>query len=100
MTKFISNTLPQISHTPLYLARKKSIYTIPIYSQTENIRSLCQTLPKVVYDLGLVETNVHRESINICTKYLLLLNKFAECHQMLNGNIKFDNEKVEGFSKI
>ena len=86
MTKFISNTLPQISHTPPYLARKKSIYTIPIYSQPENVRSLCQTLPKVVYDLGLVETNVHRESINICTKYLLLLNTFAECHQMLNGN--------------
>ena len=53
---------------------------------------------KVVYDLGLVETDVHRESINICTKYSLLLSKFAECHQMLNGKIEFDGEKVEGFS--
>ena len=100
MTNFISNTLPQISHTIPYLCRKKSIYTILVYSQAENIRSLCQALPKVVYDLGLVETNVHREFINICTKYSLLLNKFAECHQMLNGKIEFDDEKVEGFSKI
>ena len=53
---------------------------------------------KVVYDLGLVETDVHHESINICTKYSLLLSKFAECHQMLNGKIEFDGEKVEGFS--
>ena len=78
----------------------KPIYTIPIYSQPESIRSLCQALPKVVYDLGLVETHVHPDSINICTKYLLLFNKFAECHQMLNGKIEFDDEKVEGFSKI
>ena len=82
------------------MLEKKYIYTIPIYSQPENIRSLCQALPKVVYDLGLVETDAHRESIDICTKYLLLLNKFAECHQMLNGQIEFDDEKVEGFSKV
>ena len=100
MTNFISNTLPQISHTTLYLARKKFIYTTPIYSLPENIRSLCQALSKVVYDLGLVETDVHHESINSCTKYSLLLNKFAECHQMLNGKIEFDDEKVEAFSKI
>ena len=37
----------------------KPIYTIPIYSQPENIRSLCQALPKVVCDPGLVETDVH-----------------------------------------
>ena len=43
---------------------------------------------------------MHRESINICTKYSLILNKSAECHQMLNGKIEFDDEKVEGFSKI
>ena len=55
---------------------------------------------RVVCDLVLVETDVHRESINICTKYSLLLNKFAECHQILNGKIEFDDEKVEGFSKI
>ena len=100
MTNFISNTLPRISHTTLCLAIKKFIYTTPIYSLPENLRSLCQALPKVVYDLGLVETDVHHESINSCTKYSLLLNKFAECHQMLNGKIEFDDEKVEGFSKM
>ena len=63
MTNLLINTLPQIFHTTLYLARKKSIYTIPTNSQPENIPSLCQTVPKVVYDLGLVETDVHRESI-------------------------------------
>ena len=63
MTNLLINTLPQIFHPTLYLARKKSIYTIPTYSQPENIPSLCQTVPKVVYDLGLVETDVHRESI-------------------------------------
>ena len=43
---------------------------------------------------------MHRESINSCTKYSILLNKFAECHQMLNGKIEFDDEIVEGFSRI
>ena len=79
--KLINQYLSSISHTILYLARKKSksIYTISIYFQPENIRSLCQAVLKVVYDLGLVDTDVHRESINICTKYPLLLNKFAKC---------------------
>ena len=100
MTNLLSNTLPQISHNTIYLARKKSIYTIPIYFEPENIRSLCQVVPIVVYDLGLVEADVHHESINICTNYALLLNKFAEYHQMLNGKIEFDKEKVEGIIKI
>ena len=75
-------------------------FIISIYFQPENIRSLCQAVSKVVYDFGLVDTDVHRESISICTKYLLLLNKFAECHQMLNGKIEFDDERAEGFTKI
>ena len=100
MTNLLINVLPQISHTTLYLARKKSIYTRPIYFQPEQIRSLCQAVPKVVYDVGLVDTDVYRESINICTKYSLLLNKFDESHQMLSGKIEFDDEKVEAFSKI
>ena len=77
--------------------KKKNIYTIPVYFQPENIRSLCQAVPK---NLGLVDTDVHCESINICTMYLLLLNKCAEYHQMLNGKIEFDDERVEGFSEI
>ena len=77
--------------------KKKNIYTIPVYFQAENIRSLCQAVPK---NLGLVDTDVHCESINICTMYLLLLNKCAEYHQMLNGKIEFDDERVEGFSEI
>ena len=79
---------------------KKSVYTITIYFQPEQIRSLCQAVRKVVYDLGLVDTDVYRESINISTKYSLLLNKFAESHQMLSEKIKFGDEKVEAFSKI
>ena len=100
MTNFISNTLPQISHTTPYLARKKIYLYYTYLLSAGKYSSLCQALPKVVYDLGLVETDVHRESINICTEYSLLLNKFAECHQMLNGKIEFDDKKVEGLSKI
>ena len=94
-TSLLINTLSQISSK-----KNKSIYTISIYFQPENIRSLCQAVPNVVYDFGLVVTDVHRESINICTKYSLLLNKFAEFQEMLNGNIEFDDERIEGFSKL
>ena len=80
------------------------IVSQPIFAQSircsENTRTLCQAIPKVVSDLWLVGTDVHCESISICTKYLLLLNKFAECYQMLNGKIEFNDKKVEGFSKI
>ena len=85
------------NNTTLAVKKKKNIYTIPVYFQPENIRSLCQAVPK---NLGLVDTDVHGESINICTMYLLLLNKCAEYHQMLNGKIEFDDERVEGFSEI
>ena len=71
MTNLLINTLPQIPHTTLYLAKKKFIYITPIYFQPEKIRSLCQAVPEVVYDLGLVDTDLHRESINFCTKYWL-----------------------------
>ena len=89
----------------IWLKKKnnKSIYItylLPIYFQPEKISYLCQVVPNVVYDLGLVDTNVHREPVNICTKYSLLLIKFVECHQMLNGKIEFDDERVEGFSKM
>lgn len=51
----------QISHTTIYLAQKiKSIYTLPTRFRPEDIRSLYQAIPKVVYDLGLVDTNVER----------------------------------------
>ena len=71
------------NHTMLFIWLKKQIfYTITIYFQPENTRSLCQTVLKVVYDLRLV------------------LFKFAECHQMFHGKIEYDDEKVEGFSKI
>ena len=83
--------------TTLHLLSKKNIYTIPVCFQPENIRSLCQAVPK---NLGLVDTDMHWESINTCTMFLLLLNKCAEYHQMLNGKIEFDDERVEGFSKI
>ena len=82
------------------MAKKQIHLPIFIYFQPENIRSLCQAVPKLVYDLGLVDTDVHCESINICTKCLLLLNKFATCHQMLNGKIESDDDRVEPFSKI
>ena len=43
---------------------------------------------------------MHREFINFCKRCLLLLDKFAECHRMLNGKIEFDDERVERFCKI
>ena len=89
MTNLLISTLPQISDTTLYLARRKNPFILYLFI-------FSQAVPKVVYDLGLVDTDVHCESINICAKYSLLLNKFAECHQMLNGKIEFEGEKVEG----
>ena len=64
------------------------------------LRFLYQAVPKVVYDLGLVDTDVYRESIETCTKYSQLFLKYAKRYQMLNGKIEFDDEKVEGFSNI
>ena len=83
------------------LNKIKPNYTVPHISfQPENIRSLCQAASKVAYELRLAGTDIYRESIKICTKYSQLFSKFAKCHQMLNGKIEFDDENVEGFSKM
>lgn len=74
--------------------KNKSFYTMPIYFQPENVRYLCEAVLKAVYYLRLVDTDVHRESINISTKYLLHLNKFFECHQVLNRKFEFDDGSV------
>ena len=86
----------------MFCLRLAFLQELPIHGHESphcRCKTLCQVVPKVVYDLELVLTDVHRESINIYTNYSLLWNKFAECHQMLNGKIQFDNERVERFSK-
>ena len=66
MKNLLMNILPQICHTTIYLARKEK--KKKKHFRPENIRSLWEAVPKVADDLELVDTDVHHECINICTK--------------------------------
>ena len=67
----------------------KIIYTVPCTSfQPENIKSLCQTVPKLIYDLGLVDTDVHLVSIKLCTKYLQLFARSYSTMEKLKDLVR------------
>lgn len=89
-----------IYYTVFETNKIKSVYTeLHISFQPENIRLICQAVPKLIYDLGLVDAVLHRESIRFDANPSKF-SKFATRKQILNGKMKFGDEKLEGFSEI
>ena len=61
--------IPFLKYSTLYFIwqeKNKLIYTKPFYFQSENRRPLYQAVSKVRHGIRLVDTGMHRESINIC----------------------------------
>ena len=73
--------------------------TLTFLFQVKNIITLCNSIPKLVVEMGLVDTDVHTDSIKLATKFKMLFNKYSDCHNLMNSCGGFDNEKVTKLRK-
>jgi len=60
----------------------------------KNILTLCNSIPRLVTDKGLVGTEVHSLSVCIATKYKILFNNYAKCHFLFNSCKPFDTRNL------
>lgn len=60
---------------------------------------ICNAIPKKVCELGYIGTNIHTESIKICTNFKLLFFKYSKCHNLMNSCEYFNDEKIAELGK-
>ena len=68
--------------------------------QKQNIIDLCHAIPKLVCEIGLVNTDTHQKAIDIAINFRQLFEKYAKCHQKLNSRNVFDGNQIAEFSKF
>ena len=61
--------------------------------------SLCNSVPQLVCEMGFVDIDVHRDSIDICDKFKSLFHKYSICHNMMNSTNYFDDDKIKTLGK-
>ncbi|XP_065652982.1 uncharacterized protein LOC124812446 isoform X2 [Hydra vulgaris] len=64
-----------------------------------SLLELCNAIPKLVYEEGLSETDVHKRSIEISTKYKKLFDKFAQCYFIFSSKNTMTTEKLNLLKK-
>lgn len=61
----------------------------------ENNLQLCNAIPKEVYRMGFVDTDIHTDAIQIATQFKHLFLKYALCHNLMNSCDLFSDEKID-----
>ncbi|XP_065656336.1 uncharacterized protein LOC136081893 [Hydra vulgaris] len=57
---------------------------------------LCNSIPKLVVDLGFIDTGVHLLSIDVSQKFKKLFSYYSKCHNIMNSSHYFkDNDILE-----
>ena len=70
------------------------------YQQEQNIIDLCHAIPKLVCEIGLINTDTHQKAIDIAINFRQLFEKYAKCHQKLNSRNVLDGNQIAEFSKF
>ena len=50
--------------------------------------------------MGYVDTEIHSDAINICSKFKRLFDCYAKCHQLMNSVDYFDDGKLNTLGKL
>ena len=70
------------------------------HQQEQNIIHLSQAIPKLVCEIGLINTHIHQKAIDIAINFRQFFEKYAKCHQKLNPKNVFDGNEIVEFSKF
>ena len=87
----------EILPTKLYESRSQIVLS---NQQEENIIDLCHAIPKLVCEIGLINTYIHQKAINIAINFRQSFEKYAKCHKKLSSNDVFDGNETAEFSKL
>ncbi|XP_047131823.1 uncharacterized protein LOC124810830 [Hydra vulgaris] len=61
----------------------------------KSILELCNSIPNLVVELGFNDTNIHKETIEICKNFKVLFSKFGICHKLINSCNQFNEDKKQ-----
>ena len=67
--------------------------------QVDHIITLCNSIPRVVTDLGFTDTQIHEDALDVCNKFKNLFHKYSKCHHLFNSRETFDSEKFHTFGR-
>ncbi|XP_057310202.1 uncharacterized protein LOC130648181 [Hydractinia symbiolongicarpus] len=59
-----------------------------------NIIQICNSIPKLVYDMGHQGNEIHMESVEVCRKYKQLFSCYAKCHNLINSRNDFGPQLI------
>ncbi|XP_047124751.2 uncharacterized protein LOC105844462 [Hydra vulgaris] len=61
----------------------------------KSILELCNSIPKLVVELGFKDTDIHKETIELCQNFKVLFDKFGVCHKLINSCKQFNKENIQ-----
>ena len=61
---------------------------------------LCHAIPKLVCEIGLINTDSYQKAIDVAINFRQLFEKYAKCHQKLNSRNVFDGNQIAEFSTL
>ena len=70
------------------------------YQQEQNVIDLYHAIPKLVCEIGLINTDTYQKAIDIAINFRQLFEKYAKCHLKLNSRNVFDGNQIAEFSKF
>ena len=60
---------------------------------------LCNSIPKLVVDLGFIDTSVHFLSIDVSQKFKKLFSYYSKCHNIMNSSHYFKDNDIQELGK-
>ena len=60
---------------------------------------LCNSIPKLVVDLGFIYTGIHLLSIDVSQKFKRLLFYYSKCHNIMIRSQSFGDNEVQELGK-
>ncbi|XP_065655233.1 uncharacterized protein LOC136081633 [Hydra vulgaris] len=61
----------------------------------KSILELCNSIPNLVVELGFNDTDIHRETIEVCKNFKVLFSKFGICHKLINSCNQFNEDNKQ-----
>ncbi|XP_047138533.1 uncharacterized protein LOC124814664 isoform X2 [Hydra vulgaris] len=61
----------------------------------KSILQLCNSILKLVVELGFKDTDINNETIELSQNYKVLFDKFGVCHKLINSCKQFNEENIQ-----
>ncbi|XP_065665062.1 uncharacterized protein LOC105850185 isoform X2 [Hydra vulgaris] len=61
---------------------------------------LCNSIPKLISNLGFIDTEVHLLSVNVSQKFKQLFQYYSKCHNLMNSSQSFQENDVQELDQL